>query len=370
MARCAYQRPATYIAAFAQAERAQRAGRSAEAASAFDRAAAMTARPLDRDEAIYRAAQAWRRSGDMVTALQRFEWLAQHGDDAARRTRGEFEAIRIYFDRGQWDRGENEAIAVAVRQPAMGAGRRALELSLIEADSRDPEGRAALAFADRALQSLARTELAATLQVERARRFERRAEWDQAERAYRAALTWRYPHNPRWDDASLALARMLRTRARDRDALEVIDTALGPSERLVLVPGSAVRPLFPQLAMERAETLLALGRKAEAADAFHRVYVEFSTSRLRDDALSREASVRLSMGQQQQSCALYARLAREFSCTRPGRDALVRAHACAAILPTEPVVCLRSDGDASVRVSAIEDDESPLASSSSVDNEL
>ncbi len=345
---CAYQRQASYLEAFSQAERAQRAGRSAEAAQAFDRAAAMTARPLDRDEAIYRGAQAWRRAGDIVTALARFEWLAAHGDDAARRTRGEFEAIRIYFDQGRWDRGESEAIEVAVRQPAMGAGRRALELSLIEADSRDPTGMAALSFAERALRRLERTELAATLEVQRAVRYERSSQWARAEASYVRALTWQYPSNPHWDDASLSLARLLRRQGRNADALGVIERALAESERLVLVPGSSVRPKFPELAVERGEVLDAMGRSAQAADAFHSVYVTFVRSTLRDNALAREIQVRASLGQSAQVCALNATLAREFSCTRWGRTALESARNCGALGPAERVVC-RDDHASSAR---------------------
>lgn len=336
---CAYQRPISYLDAFAEGERTQRAGRSSEAARAFDRAASITARPLDRDEAIYRAAQAWRRAGDVITALQRFEWLAQHGDDAARRTRGEFEAIRIYFDRGQWDRGESVSIDVAVRQPAMGAGRRALELSFIEADARDPSGAAALSFADRALRRLLHTELAATLEVERARRFERREQWAEAEQAYQHALTWRYPGNPRWDDASLALARLLQQRGRNSDALAVIDRALQEREVVVALAGSVVRPKFPDLAFMRGEVLFAMGERARAADAFHWLYTTFSQSNLRDNALDREVQIRTSLGQTAHACQLQSTLAHEFACTRFGRAALVGARACGSVLAAEHVHC-------------------------------
>lgn len=336
---CAYQRPREFLEAFAQAERAQRSGRALEAARAFDRAATTTARPLDRDEAIYRAAQAYRRAGDLETALARFEWLAVHGDDAARRTRGELEAVRIYFDRGQWDRAESIAIEVAARQPAMGAGRRALELALIEADARDPSSLASERFVERAWARLSRTELAATLDVELARRRRRAGRHREAIELYERALSWRYPHNPRWDDASLELARLHIDAGRWADALSVIERALSVREQLVLVPGSSVRPRFPELAMERGRVLERMGEHARAADAYRAVYVEFPVSILRDDALESEARVRAALGERGRACAIYAQLAREFPCTRRGRAALAPAMECRAIAPESPPRC-------------------------------
>jgi tetratricopeptide (TPR) repeat protein len=339
VAGCAYQRPRTFLVQFAEAERAQRLGRAADAARAFDEAARSTSRPLDRDEAIYRAGQAYRRAGDVETALARFEWLATRGDDAARRTRGELEALRIYFDRGQWDRAENVAIEVAARQPAMGAGRRAIELALIEADTRDPSGAAADRFAERAWQRLSHTELAATLDVERARRARRAGRTNDAIAFYERALQWRYPQNPRWDDASLELARLLVEAGRLAQALSVIERALSVREQLVLIPGSAVRPQFPLLAMERGRVLEAMGERARAADAFHDVYTGFRESILRDDALEEESRLRTALGERSRACTIDALLAREFPCTRRGRAALARAHQCGSIAASDSPRC-------------------------------
>lgn len=367
LAGCAYQRPRTFLVQFAEAERAQRLGRAADAARAFDEAARTTSRPLDRDEAIYRAGQAYRRAGDVETALARFEWLATRGDDAARRTRGELEAVRIYFDRGQWDRAENVAIEVAARQPAMGAGRRAIELALIEADTRDPSGAAADRFAERAWQRLARTELAATLDVERARRARRAGRTNDAIAFYERALQWRYPQNPRWDDASLELARLLVEAGRLPQALAVIERALSVREQLVLIPGSAVRPQFPPLAMERGRVLEAMGERARAADAFHDVYTGFPQSILRDDALEEESRLRVALGDRSRACAIDAQLAREFPCTRRGRAALTRAHECGSIAASDEPQCAERRMPRASETDVAEDDandrESPCDSS-------
>ncbi|MBL8682817.1 MAG: tetratricopeptide repeat protein [Myxococcales bacterium] len=370
---CAYQRPYAFREAFSSAQRAQRLGRSLEAAHAFDRAAATTARPLDRDEAIYRAGQAYRRAGDVETALARFEWLATHGDDAARRTRGELEAVRIYFDRGQWDRAEQVAIEVAARQPAMGAGRRAIELALIEADTRDATYAATERFAARAWARLSNTELAATLDVELARRRRRAGRHRDAITLYERALTWRYPHNPRWDDASLELARIHEEAGRFAEALAVIDRALSMREQLVLIPGSAVRPKFPELALERAKVLEAMGELGRAADAYRALYVDFRDSTLRDDALENESRVRRAMGDAARSCAVDAQLAREFPCTRRGRAALERARACRAISASDDVRCLEqrarrsaNDADSAADPSDLSD-EAPASPSATSD---
>jgi tetratricopeptide (TPR) repeat protein len=359
---CAYQRPFSFREEFASAERAQRLGRSLDAARAFDRAAATTARPLDRDEAIYRAGQSYRRSGDVDTALARFEWLATRGDDAARRTRGELESVRIYFDRGQWDRAEQVAIEVAARQPAMGAGRRAIELALIEADTRDPTFAATERFAARAWARLSRTELAATLDVELARRRHRAGRHRDAITLYERALTWRYPNNPRWDDASLELARLHEEAGRYAEALAVIDRALSMREQLVLIPGSAVRPRFPELALERGRVYEALGDPARAADAYHAVYADFRDSILRDDALEHESRVRRAAGEVARGCAVDAQLAREFPCTRRGRAALERARTCGAIASSEVVRCAEREDRRSRRGAAADDPPAEPAS--------
>ena len=83
----------------------------------------------------------------------------------------------------------------------------------------------------------------------------------------------------------------------------------------------------------------ALGQGAQAADAFHSVYLTFGQSTLRDNALAREVQVRTALGQSAQVCALNATLAREFSCTRFGRAALEPARACGALSPSEVVRC-------------------------------
>lgn len=358
---CAYQRPRSFLESFAAAERAQRLGRASEAARMFDEAARTTARPLDRDEAIYRAGQAYRRAGDVATALARFEWLATRGDDSARRTRGELECVRIYFDRGQWDRAEQVAVEVAARQPAMGAGRRAIELALIEADARDPSGVAGDHFAERAWARLQRTELAATLDVERARRAVRAGRTNEAVAFYERALTWRYPQNPRWDDASFELARLHLDAGRAPQALAVIDRALSMREQLVLIPGSAVRPKFPQLAFERGRVLEAMGERARAAAAYHDVYTGYPVSTLRDDALEAESRVRTELRDRDGACAVDARLAREFACTRRGRRALERALACGAITARDNVRCTEPHA----RAARPERDAEPLENSES-----
>ncbi|MDP3275938.1 MAG: tetratricopeptide repeat protein [Deltaproteobacteria bacterium] len=325
---CAYQRPESFVRACAEAARATSAGRFAEAARAYDRAVSTTDRPLDRDEAVYRAGQAWRRSGDTVTALARFEWLARNGDDATRRTRGELEAVRIYFDRGQWDRAEQVAIEVAARQPSMGAGRRAIELSLIEADSRDQSGIAAISLIDRAWLRLSRTELAAMLDIERARRLVLQGQPEQAVIALERSLRWRYPQNPRWDDGSWELSQLLLQLNRPDQALAVINRALEPAESLALIPGSSVRPRFPQLALERGRVLETLGRLPEAATAYRAMYNQFAHSTLRDDALEQEARVLRLLGETARACTVDQQLARDFSQTRRGRAASERMRSC------------------------------------------
>jgi len=179
----------------------------------------------------------------------------------------------------------------------------------------------------------------ATLDVERAERARRAGRTNDAIAFYERALQWRYPQNPRWDDASLELARLLVEAGRLPQALAVIERALSVREQLVLIPGSAVRPQFPPLAMERGRVLEAMGERARAADAFHDVYTGFPQSILRDDALEEESRLRVALGDRSRACAIDAQLAREFPCTRRGRAALVRARECGAITNSNEPRC-------------------------------
>jgi tetratricopeptide (TPR) repeat protein len=326
---CAVQRPEGYVDALAAGDRAMSAGRVREAAQDYDRAATQTRRPLDHDEAVYRAGQAYRRAGDTARALERFDALWATGSAQARAGRGALVAAQLRYDRGDAAAAEAGLDALVRRYPDSGPAARAVVLVLAARDARDPSGASALAWVNATLPAVARTELEATLRFERARRLERAGQVAQAVEAYEALLAIPYPGNARWDDGGLDYARLLVAQGRPRDAVRVIDRVLAVREVPVLTGGSYERPHFADLALLRARVLRDDVRDwAAAADAFHFVYERFRTSRLRDDALLEEAELRVALGQAREACELFQVLASEFPCTRRGREGDARARAC------------------------------------------
>lgn len=341
-AACAPQRPVGYRSALAAGDRALLAGRIREAAEAYDRAALETRRALDRDEALYRAAQAWLRAGDVSTALARFDWLAAHSSMDHRGARAALEAARIRLELGQVARAEEEVLALARRAPHSGPARRGIELVLLARDQRDPSGASALDWIDAVFPSLVGTVLEPSLAFQRARRLERLGRSVEAVAAYETLLALPYPGNTHWDDGGLAYAQLLVRLNRPAEAVSVIDRVLAVREVSVLTPGSYERPRFAELQLFRARLLRdRLHDRAAAAEAFHRLYTDYPFSRLRDDALREEAEVYLQMNQQARACELFAQLAREFPCTRHGRYALVQGRTC-GYTPPEHRACRHS----------------------------
>jgi tetratricopeptide (TPR) repeat protein len=329
LAACAPNRPEAYVSALAEGDRAISAGRRRDAARAYDEASHATGRPVDRDEAMYRAAMAFAAVGDVAAALERLDWIAAHGDAEMRGDRAAFEAARLRLANGESERAIRDIEALAIRSPDAGSVRRGVDLALSRIDRDDPSGDRGLAWIESMEPRVRGHDLEVTLRWLIARRHETAGRNELAERAYVRLLDIPYPRNTHWDDGGLAYARLLRTEGKFRDALLVIERVLASREIAILRPGSDERPRFQDLGLLRARILRDdLHENAAAAEAFHRFYVEFPDSIFRDDSLWNEIEIRESLGDHDTACALAAQLAHEFECTRFGRRGIERARAC------------------------------------------
>ena len=326
---CAPNRPTAFVNALAAGDRAHFAGREREAATEYDEAAQATGRPIDRDEAMFRAALAYRHSGDTAAALERLDWLSSHSDAEIRGDRATFEAARTRFDTGDGARAEHDLEGLIVRSPDSGSARRGVDLVLAYRDQQDPSGASALAWIDSFEPRVRRRDLEPAFRWFRARRLEAAGRFDDAIRAYESLLEIPYPRNMHWDDGGFAYAQRLRSLHRPGDALAVIDRTLAVREIAVMRPGSDERPRYQGLGLLRGEILRDdLHDASRAADAYHRFYVEFPDSNYRDDALWSELELRDGLGQRDQSCGLATTLGRDFPCTRFGRRGAERARDC------------------------------------------
>ena len=328
-AACAPNRPTAFVSAFAAGDRAHHAGRSRDAAIEYLDAARATGRPVDRDEAIYRAAMSFAEAGDREEALTRLDWLAIHSDPEIRGDRGAFDAARLRMEWGDAVRAVRDFETLAVRSPDSGLSRRAVELAAMQLDRDDPSGTRANEWLASIEPRVRARDLEVTLRWMQAHRADIADRSDEAIRAYERLLEIPYPRNTHWDDGGFAYAQRLVAVHRAEDALHVIDRILAVRETAVLRPGSDERPHYQDLGLLRARILRDEVRDpARAAEAFHRFYVEFPDSRFRDDALWSELQLRDANTQHDRACDLAVTLAREFACTRHGRNGAEFARTC------------------------------------------
>jgi tetratricopeptide (TPR) repeat protein len=162
--------------------------------------------------------------------------------------------------------------------------------------------RAALAELERWLPSFEKTELDETLRYERGRRLEREGRLAEARDAYLdGARRHPYPKGALWNDALRAAARLEEQLGRPREAIALLERLLAEREHAWIV-GSYERGYaearFRVAVLERD----ALGDARAARRTFRRVFDEFPTSLLRDDALYEEARLARRSGDEAAAC--------------------------------------------------------------------
>jgi tetratricopeptide (TPR) repeat protein len=342
---CAATVAPAYLDALAAGDRALVAGRSREAAEAYERAVREARRARDRDEAEYRAGQALARLGATGEALDRFDRVAARSPDFERGARAAYEAATIRCAAEATREAGLTALAALVRErPATGPARLAVTALLRADDARDATRAASLARIDGLLAEAAvrATPLRETLRAEQARRLAETGREAEAERAWRTLFEEvPYPQNSRWDDGHVALATLLRRRGDARGAVAALDAMLAPRDP-ACVGGTCDAPLFQEGAMLRGEILRdELRDPRAAARAFRAAYEMFPASRVRDDALEAEARC-LDAAGDPRACAVWRELAAGFPCTRRGRHARQRAAACGEPTPPADERCERT----------------------------
>jgi tetratricopeptide (TPR) repeat protein len=334
IAACASSVSIPFQATLAAADRAHAAGRTREAAEGYDHAASIATRDRDRAEALYRAASDWQRAGNHTAALERLERVAAHSPDFARGARAALDAALLrlaHTDAAVRAQGEAALDTLVRTRATTGPARRALFHALRLHDARDPTHVAAVAWLDTlsTIPAVRASRLYVSVRAERAVRLAASGRRSQAIAAWRALLDEvPYPQNNRWDDGHVALATLLRSAGDTRAAIEVLTRMLSVRDP-GCTGGSCDAPRFQEGAMLRAEMLRDdLRDFAAAAAAYHDVYVQFATSRVRDDALWQEALTHERAQNMARACEVWAHLAREFATNRRGRDARDRVARC------------------------------------------
>jgi tetratricopeptide (TPR) repeat protein len=310
---CAPSHGAAYDRAFAAAARAESAGRLAEAADEYDRAANAATRVRDRDRARWDAVDVLLRAGRVADGAARL-------DSLAREPSGEYAALAAYrvaslrIDHGDADRGWREMEQVPRRFPLHGVAHVAVRRLVDHADDGGP--RAALEELRALERDVGATELGPLVAFLAAERVEAVGDYEAARAAFvRVADRWPYP-GALFDDALWHASLLDEKLGRYPIAIDDLERMVAERETTTIV-GTYERPKYVP-AMLRIGALYRdrVHDRAKARAAFHRLYAEFAHSSARDDALWLEAALWRDDGDTRAACDRLAVLVREFPDSR------------------------------------------------------
>ena len=314
---CAPNHGAAFPRAFAEAERAETAGRYLEAAARYDAAAKVALLAHDRDHARYTAALMRIRGGELRAGIERLDEIAEaspateHSADAA------YRAASLRIDHGDDQRGWRDMAAVVARFSSHGIAHRALLRIVQHRDETDGVAETLRYLRDLAAGTLGASDVGELLSFQIAEHLARVGDIAAARDQFlRTAARWPYPSGAYWDDALYRASEMDEALGRYPDAIADLEQMLAERETSMMV-GSYQRPRMSP-ALFRIGTLYAyrLNDRAKARGAFHRLYTEFATSTLRPEAMWMEASLWNDDGNPAAACACLETLTREFPASR------------------------------------------------------
>lgn len=313
LAACAPTRGTAYEKSLAEASAAHHSGRFAEAAAKYDEAAKNAKVPRDAVYRRYGAALDWVRAGDvgrgtaelraLATAKPPNEYSAQAAFQLAKLTRANDEAA-----------GLQALEAMLLEFPGSGVAQVALWHLLQKDDETGPE--AGLAHLERLAPRLKGTNVEEKVFYERARRLDALGRTAQARDAYlEVAAKWPYPSGGFNDNSLFRAAEMEEKLGQPQKAIVHLERLLAQREVSGFV-GTYERPQYLPAILKVAQLHEAAGDRAKARAALHRLYAEFTTSTMRDDALWREAALFRKDGDAAAACDRLATLAGDFPDSR------------------------------------------------------
>ena len=312
---CGRSATTPYQAAFAQAERAEGAGRYAEAAADFDRAGAMAPSAREKAHAEYASAEMLVRAGDLASGAAKLRVIANANPPGEHSAQAAYEIASIEIREGD-AKGWNDLEATMTRFPNDGLAHRALtRLSMHVEETSGPA--ATIAWLEKIAPSFAGTELEQAVSFETAKRIDASGDIADAHARYIAiADKWPYPHGAFWDDSLYRAALIDEKNKKYEEAISDLERMLADRETASML-GSYERPMYEPAAWKIAEIYRDDLHDAEkAAAAFHRVYSEFTTSLKRDDALWEESLVWQKTGDTSTACSRLSTLASKFPDSR------------------------------------------------------
>jgi tetratricopeptide (TPR) repeat protein len=303
-AACAPTYGEAYLEAMAAGHRAYNAGRYAEAATAYDDAAAKALRVKDRDEARFLQARTYERAEEWQQASSTYRRLAKDSPRGPRTVRAEFELADLEIAHGDAALGWRMLAEAARRNPAHGLARHAVVRLAQHAAEAGGGEHAAEAWQRAARPTSDGTDLEQVIEYEIAASLERQQRLPEARDAFLVtARAHPYPFGGLTDDAFWHAAEIEAKLGQHQRAIALLRELLRGRESPSHTVGSYERPRFSQAQMRIAEiTRDGLRDIPRARAEFRRVFTDHPTSILRDDALWAEALLARDAGDGAAAC--------------------------------------------------------------------
>jgi TolA-binding protein len=298
-----------------------------DAAGAFDEAAKKAKRPHDRAEALYLEASAYARARSWDRAREVFRKLIAEIPASDRARRASFDLADLEMDAGEIERGYQLLRDAMMRHPNDGLARRALDRWALRLDE---SGGDVIAWLRDVMPRLEKTELDETARYQLATHLEKAGNLEGARDAFVAcAERHPYPEGSLFDDALFHASLLDEKLGRPERAIDDLRRMLASREPSTFA-GSYERPRFSPSQFRIAVLYRdKLGDHASARREFHKLYADYPTSILRDDALWEEAKLAFADGDAKSACQLTSTLAKDFSGSR-------YAACTQALCPTAP----------------------------------
>ena len=303
-----------YLRSLAEARRSHHDGRFDLAAAKYDEAAKTAKLPRDAVYARYEAALARARAGDVARAATELRAIATSKPPNAYSAQAAFKGAELARANDQ-AAGVRELEAVVVDFPESGVAQVALGIVIRHDDESSPE--LGLAHLERLAPRVKGTKVEEKVRYERAKHLDTLGRTELARDAFlEVATRWPYPFGAFNDDAFFRAGEMEEKLGRPREAIALYERLLAQREESGFM-GTYERPRYLPALLRVAQIYEErLNDRGMARATLHRLYTQFPTSTMRDDALWREAELWRKDGDTSTACDRLATLATDFPDSR------------------------------------------------------
>lgn len=316
---CGGRTATDYERALAESRRASSAGRFGEASEAYARAAKVATKERDRDYAALLSAMEKARAGDVAQALRELDVLAKRTPETRTSEEAAYKAADLRRKTGAVPEALAAMEAFLLAHPTSPFAHPALSHVVRAEEGDTSDARAAAARGHALLGRLAEKVPAASpigqrIAYERAARTEPREAKVQAYVAL--ANRFPYPIGAYWDDSLFAAANLEVEAGHPNEAIALLSRLLAERETSDVI-GTYQRPKYTPAKLRIAEIQAQkLNNRAAARKTLHELYMTFTTSDRRDDALWTEAKLFREDRMEDDACAVLRTLVSDFPDSR------------------------------------------------------